>query len=96
MALELFISRRAAREIERVVEWWAAHRPAAPGAVRQDLEAAVNILLVQPDIGASVEEASSPDVRRFHLDRIRYWVYYSLLPSTIESPRNTVRLARQS
>ena len=74
MALGLAVSRRAAREIERVVAWWAANRPAAPGAVRRDLEAAVNVLLVQPEIGARVEEASSPDVRRFHLDRIRYWV----------------------
>ena len=73
MALELVVSRRAAREIERVVEWWAANRPAAPGAIRQDLEAAVNVLIAQPEIGARVEEASSPDVRRFHLDRIRYW-----------------------
>ena len=84
MALELFISRRAAREIERVVEWWAANRPAAPSAVPQDLEAAVNVLLVQPDIGARVEEASSPDVRRFHLDRIRYWVYYRVRSNRLE------------
>ena len=84
MALELFISRRAAREFERVVEWWAANRPAAPGAVRRDLEAAVNVLLVQPDIGARVEEASSPDVRRIHLDRIRYWVYYRVRSNRLE------------
>ena len=84
MALELVVSRRAAREIERVVEWWAANRPAAPGAIRQDLEAAVNVLLVQPEIGARVEEASSPDVRRFHLDRIRYWVYYRVRSDRLE------------
>ena len=84
MALELFISRRAAREVERVVKWWAASRPDAPGAVRQDLEAAVNVLLVQPDIGARVKEASSPDVRRFHLDRIRYWVFYRVRSNRLE------------
>ena len=84
MALELSISRRAAREVERVVEWWTANRPAAPGAVRRDLEAAVNVLLVQPDIGARVEEASSPDVRRIHLDRIRYWVYYRVRSNRLE------------
>ena len=84
MALELAVSRRAAREFERVVAWWAANRPAAPGAVRQDLEAAVNVLLVQPEIGARVSEASSPDVRRFHLDRIRYWVYYRVRSNRLE------------
>ena len=76
MPLEIFVSRRAAREIERVVQWWASNRPAAPGAVRQDLQASLNLLLMQPDIGVRVKEASSPNVRRLHLDRIRYWVYY--------------------
>ena len=76
MALDLLISRRAAREINRVADWWAANRPAAPGAVRQDLEAAFALLLEQPSIGTAVMDASSPEVRRFHVDRIRYWVYY--------------------
>ena len=84
MALELHISRRAAREIERVVEWWAVNRPAAPGAVRQDLEVALGLLLVQPGIGSVVQQASSPDVRRFHVDRIRYWVYYRVKRNRLE------------
>lgn len=84
MPLELFVSRRAAREIERVVQWWAVNRPAAPDAVRQDLQAALNLVLVQPDIGVRVTEASSPDVRRLHLDRIRYWVYYRVRRNRLE------------
>ena len=47
----------AARGVERIVQWWAVNRPAAPGAVRQDLQAALNLLLVQPDIGIRVKEA---------------------------------------
>lgn len=84
MPLELFVSRRAAREIERIVQWWAVNRPAAPGAVRQDLQAALNLLRVQPDIGVRINEASSPDVRRLHLDRIRYWVYYRVRLNRLE------------
>ena len=84
MPLELFVSRRAARGIERVVQWWAVNRPAAPGAVRQDLLAALDLLLMQPDIGIRVRKASSPDVRRFHLDRIRYWVYYRVRGNRLE------------
>ena len=57
MPLELFVSRRAARDVERIVQWWAVNRPAAPGAVRQDLQAALNLLLVQPDVGVRVNEA---------------------------------------
>ena len=84
MRLELFVSRRATRGVERIVQWWAVNRPAAPGAVRRDLQAALNLLLVQPDIGIRVKEASSPDVRRFHLDRIRYWVYYRVRGNRLE------------
>ena len=64
--------------------WWAENRPAAPGAVRKDLKAALDVLLEQPDIGSQVEEASSPDVRRFHVDRIRYWVYYRVHERRLE------------
>lgn len=84
MALELFISRRAAREIDRIAGWWATNRPAAPGAVSEDLEAAFAILVEQPGTGTEVAQASSPDVRRFHIDRIRYWVYYRVRGQRLE------------
>lgn len=84
MPLALHFSRRAAREIERVVQWWSVNRPAAPGAVRLDLRAALDLLLVQSDIGARVTQASSADVRRFYLDRIRHWVYYRVRGDRLE------------
>ena len=84
MPFELHVSRRAAREIERVVLWWALNRPNAPGAVRVDLRAALDLLLVQPDLGSPVTQASAPGVRRFYLDRVRYWVYYRVRGSRFE------------
>lgn len=84
MALELHITRRAARELDRIAEWWATNRPAAPGAVREDLRAALALLVEQPGLGAAVSEASSPGVRRVHIDRIRYWVYYRVRGSRLE------------
>jgi plasmid stabilization system protein ParE len=62
LALQLYITRRAAREIERIVEWWAANRPAAPGAVRKEPQNVTELLMQQPGIGAVVDEASSPEV----------------------------------
>ena len=76
MALQLFVSRRAAAEIERAAIWWADNRPAAPGAVHIDLKTTLDVLLQQPLMGSKVTQASSPDVRRFHVDRIHYWIYY--------------------
>lgn len=84
VALELFISRRAARQIDRLAQWWSQNRPSAPGAVRMDLEAAFALLLEQPGIGGAVPQASAADVRRFHVDRIRYWVYYRVRGKRLE------------
>lgn len=75
MALALFISRRAARQIDRLAQWGSLNRPSAPGAVRMDLEAAFALLLEQPGTAGAVPQASAVDVRRFHVDRSRYWVY---------------------
>ena len=76
MTLRLFVTPRAASELRRAAAWWVENRPAAPGAVRKDFGAVARVLCNQPGIGQLVEEASSPDTRRIHLDRIRYWVYY--------------------
>jgi plasmid stabilization system protein ParE len=84
VALELHITKRAARELDRIAEWWALNRPAAPGAVREDLQAALMLLLEQPNLGSLVSQASSEAVRRFHIDRIRYWVYYRVRGNRLE------------
>lgn len=76
MALELWITRRAAAQIEKADEWWSANRPTAPEALRNDLTGAFSLLLRQPSIGTRVANARIVGVRRLHLGRIRYHVYY--------------------
>ena len=76
MALVARIKPRAQREIERAAEWWAESRPAAPGAVRKDVEAALALLVEEPGIGTKVKTARSDTVRRLYLTRIRYFIYY--------------------
>ena len=70
------IKPRAIREIERAAEWWAENRPAAPGAVRKDVEAALALLVDEPGIGTKIETARSGTVRRLYLTRVQYFVYY--------------------
>jgi plasmid stabilization system protein ParE len=84
VALELRITRRAAADIERIAQWWQDHRPAAPGAVDADLQTALKLLLLQPGMGTAVVQAKSPGVRRFHLDRIRYYVYFRVSQNRLE------------
>lgn len=84
MALTYLIKARAKREIEKAAEWWAENRLAAPGAVRKDLEDALNILVEQPGVGTKVETGRSPQVRRFLLNRISYHLYYRVRRSELE------------
>ena len=76
MAFGLRIAHRAVSEIERAERWWLENRPAAPGAFRADLKGALVLLLRQPAAGVTVGNTRLKGVRRLHLGRIRYFVYY--------------------
>ena len=84
MALVVRIKPRAEREIESAAAWWAGNRPAAPGAVRKDLEAALALLAEEPGIGTKVETSRADLVRRLYLSRIRYFAYYRVRDTTLE------------
>ncbi|MBK6851792.1 MAG: type II toxin-antitoxin system RelE/ParE family toxin [Burkholderiales bacterium] len=84
MALEVRIKPRAARQIEQAAVWWSEHRPAAPGAIRADLQGALRVLLLQPGIGSKVENARNHDVRRLYLARVRYFVYYRIQGQSLD------------
>ena len=84
MALVVRIKPRAQREIEWAAEWWAENRPAALGAVRKDVEAALALLVEEPGIGTRIETARSDTVRRLYLTRIHYFVYYRVRGKFLE------------
>ena len=81
--LPIAVSLVAADQIRAAEAWWQRHRPSAPGAVREDLERAASLLALQPQIGARARNVTLPDVRRLHLTRLRYDLYYRVA----ESPR---------
>ncbi|KQP23495.1 type II toxin-antitoxin system RelE/ParE family toxin [Pseudorhodoferax sp. Leaf267] len=84
MTLQYQIKARAAREIASAAEWWAVHRQAAPGAVRQDIQDALAVLVIQPGIGGKVETGRTIQVRRFYLSRTGHWLYYRVKGETLE------------
>ena len=75
----LRIARRAASEIERAERWWLENRPSAPDAFRADLKGAFILLVRQPGVGVKVGNTRLSGVRRLHLGRIRYFVYYRVM-----------------
>jgi plasmid stabilization system protein ParE len=68
----------AARAIAEAGKWWAANRPKAPDAFAVDLEQALQLIASQPAIGARARNVKLKDVRRVHLARVRYYLYYRL------------------
>ena len=74
--LSIKVTRRAAREIKKASEWWDANRPAAPEALRQEIERASRLIAVQPGVGARGANTKLVGVRRVHLCRVHYRMYY--------------------
>ena len=81
--LAVEITPRTAAQIERAARWWAEHRPAAPEAIRVDFEEAQKLLARQPGVGARSATLRYPDLRRVHLARVRYHVYYPIAPGKV-------------
>jgi plasmid stabilization system protein ParE len=84
LALSIRVKPRAEREIQAAAQWWKENRPAVPGAIRSDLQTAMEILVEQPDIGRRVENARDPRTRRLFLKRTRYFVYYRPIGKFLE------------
>ena len=84
MTLIVRIKPRALRQIEKAAEWWAENRPAAVGAIGKDIESALALLVNEPGIGTKVELPRPDVVRRLHLGRIRYFVYYRVRGKFLE------------
>ena len=68
----------AARAIIEAAEWWASNRPKAPVAFAEELERALQLIASQPAIGAQAQNAKLAGVRRIHLTRVRYYLYYRI------------------
>ena len=84
--LPLRFTRRAAREIREASEWWDLNRPLAPEAFREAVEQTFELISTQPSIGAIATNVRLSRVRRIHMSRVRYYLYYRVKdkPKAIE------------
>jgi len=76
--LPVDLSDRAKAQIRAAEDWWRINRPKAPNAIREELERAASILSSQPAVGTRASNVSLAGVRRLHLARVRYFLYYWL------------------
>ena len=82
--LRIEITDDAQAQISAAAAWWAQHRPAAPGAIHEELDWVLDLLRVQPDIGTLARRATLSGVRRVTLSRIRYYVYYRVVGDALQ------------
>jgi plasmid stabilization system protein ParE len=87
--LPVDVSELAAGHIRTAESWWRRNRPKAPNAIREELERATALIAIQPGIGTQARNARLAGVRRVHLSRIRYELYYRV----VEEPRRVELLA---
>jgi len=74
--LRVEISDLAKAQVRAAEQWWRQNRPKAPNAIREELERAAVLISIQPESGARARNVSLPGVRRLHLARIRYYLFY--------------------
>ena len=74
--MKVQVTRRAQAQLDRVAVWWDENRELAPEAFDEDIAEAFSLLSVQPAVGAPVVSARTQGVRRLHLARIHYYLYY--------------------
>ena len=82
--LSIEVAHRAAAQIEEAATWWESNRPAAPGAIYEELERVLALLSDQPGVGARARNVKLAGVRRVHLSRIHYHLYYRVTTKAVE------------
>ena len=76
MALGIRVTSDARKQIREANDWWDKNRPSAPHLVRLELERAFLLISSQPRIGSPALDSGLEQVRRIHLYRIGYHLYY--------------------
>jgi plasmid stabilization system protein ParE len=84
--LHIEVSELADAQIREADAWWRINRLKAPNAIREELERASSLIAFQPGVGTRARNTALPGVRRLHIERIHYDIYYRVVgsPACIE------------
>jgi hypothetical protein len=80
-SLHIVVSELAGQQIRDAGAWWRRNRPKAPNAIREELERASSLIAFQPGVGARARNVSLPGIRRLHIERIHFDIYYRVTGS---------------
>ncbi len=79
MRFRLRVGRRAERQIREASDWWYENRPAAPDLFKKEVERGFELITRQPHLGSPSLSSRTKGVRRLHLGRVHYHLYYRVL-----------------
>lgn len=82
--MKVRVTKRAQARIDRAALWWDQNRPLAPGALDEELAEAFSLLSAEPGIGAPALNVRAEGVRRVHLARVHYHLYYRVRGGQVE------------
>ena|SRR5436190_8533855 len=71
-------------QIQKAARWWRANRDKAPNAFKEELDRGFALISQRPDVGAIATNVNLKGVRRIHLSRIRYFLYYRAMSDHVE------------
>ena len=80
-SLHIELTELAREQVREADTWWRRNRLKAPNAIREELERASALIAFQPGVGTRARNVALPGVRRFHVERIQYDIYYRLVGS---------------
>lgn len=76
MSAQIVLAPAAAEQLETAQAWWTENRPAAPGLLLDELQAALAAITALPRIGHPVRHRRRRDLRRVLLPQAGYHVFY--------------------
>lgn len=79
--LPIVVTASAAAAIREAEEWWSANRLSGSTPLADEFERAFDLIASHPAVGARALNVRLSGVRRVHLSRIRYHLYYRLSPA---------------
>jgi len=83
---EIRVSELADRQLQEADAWWRTNREKVPEAIAEELERVGHLISTQPYIGKRASNVSLPGVRRLHIERVHYDLYYRVVgdPEVVE------------
>jgi plasmid stabilization system protein ParE len=76
MTATVVFSDNARDHAQRIDDWWRSNRSAAVSLFTEELAVAVDLLSASPRVGRRYRSKKMARVRRLHLPRTRFHVYY--------------------